>query len=327
MESGAIVEERAPGAPETRPARDKGRRNVIIGLGLYAAATVALISFTGVLLARETIFLWLLVGLLTVSLTDVRGFARGVIFDWLPFYLILVGYDLLRGYVGNNPLFQPHFLPQIDADKFLFGGTVPTVWLQDRLYEAGQLPWYDVFSWAVYLTHYFMIFIAAAYLWRAARLRFLEFRAMVLTLSIAAFVTYALVPAAPPWMANDNGLIAPVTRVTGSVWAELGVTPAAAIWDKGNSLYNPVAALPSLHAAFPMLLCLYFWRSGPIARILGVGYVLAMAWTLVYSAEHYVFDVLLGWAYAFFVYFGVRWARARWSEWRARTDRGKEVAT
>lgn len=320
MESGAIVEDRSTELPRAEPARvrDTKRRNAIIGLGLYAVATVALFSFTGVLLARETVFLWLLVGLLTVSLTDVRGFARGVIFDWLPFYLILVGYDLLRGYVGNNPLFQPHFLPQIDADKFLFDGAVPTIWLQDRLYEAGHLPWYDVFAWAVYLTHYFMIFIAAAYLWRVSRRRFLEFRAMVLTLSIAAFVTYALVPAAPPWMANDNGLIPPVARVTGSVWTELGVYPAAAIWDKGNSLYNPVAALPSLHAAFPMLLCLFFWRNGTLARVLGVGYVLAMGWTLVYGAEHYVFDVLLGWVYAAFVYCAVRWVRAKAGERRRR---------
>ena len=319
MESGAIAEERAGDAPQPRPARNGRRRNALIGLGAYVVATIILISFTGLLLARESIFLWLLVGLLAVSFADVRGFARGVIFDWLPFYLILVGYDLLRGYVGSNPLFAPHFLPQIDADRFLFGGTIPTVWLQERLYEVGQLPWYDLLSWAVYLTHYFMIFIAAAYLWRVSRRRFLEFRAMVLVLSIAAFLTYALVPAAPPWMANDHNLIGSVARVTGSVWSELGVSPAASIWDKGTSLYNPVAALPSLHAAFPMLLCCYFWRSGTLARVLGAGYVLAMGWTLVYGGEHYVFDVLLGWVYAVGVYFGVRWVRARWVERRERS--------
>jgi len=41
-----------------------------------------------------------------------------------------------------------------------------------------------------------------------------------------------------------------------------------------------------------------------------------MCWTLVYGGEHYVFDVLLGWIYAVAVYFGVIWARARWSERR-----------
>ncbi|HEU4803787.1 MAG TPA: phosphatase PAP2 family protein [Solirubrobacterales bacterium] len=316
MESGAIAEKRATEAPPVEDVQGNGRRIALIGLGAYVIATIVLFSFTGVLLARETIFLWLLVGLLTVSLTDVRGFARGVIFDWLPFYLILVGYDFLRGFVGANPLFPPHYLPQIDADKFLFGGVVPTVWLQERLYDVGQLPWYDVFSWAVYMSHYFMVFVIAAILWRVSHLRFLEFRAMVLALSIAAFATYALVPAAPPWMAADHLMIGPVTRVTGSVWTELGVHPAASIWDKGDSLYNTVAALPSLHAAFPMLICCFFWRSGWLARVLGVAYVLAMGWTLVYGGEHYVFDVLLGWVYAVAVYFGVIWARARWSERR-----------
>jgi len=67
-----------------------------------------------------------------------------------------------------------------------------------------------------------------------------------------------------------------------------------------------------------MLLCCYFWRRGPLARVLGVAYVLAMGWTLVYGGEHYVFDVLLGWTYAVSVYFGVRWVRARWAERRAR---------
>ncbi|HET6832098.1 MAG TPA: phosphatase PAP2 family protein [Solirubrobacterales bacterium] len=326
MESGTITEPRAESAT-TVPGRDTRRRNALIGLGAYIAATVALISFTGILLARESIFLWLLVGVLAVSFADVRGFARGVIFDWLPFYVILVAYDLLRGYVGHSPLFEPYFLPQIDADRLLFGDTVPTVWLQERLYEVGQLPWYDFASWAVYLTHYFVVFVVAAYLWRVSRPRFLEFRAMVLTLSIAAFLTYALVPAAPPWMASDHGLIGSVARVPGSVWTELGVAPAASIWDKGTSLYNPVAALPSLHAAFPMLLLCVFWRSGTPARALGIAYVLAMGWTLVYGGEHYVFDVLLGWTYAVAVYFGVRWVRARWSDRRARAPAAAAAGT
>ena len=47
-----------------------------------------------------------------------------------------------------------------------------------------------------------------------------------------------------------------------------------------------------------MLLCCFFWRQGPSPASLGIGYVLAMAWTLVYGGEHYVFDVLLGWIYA-----------------------------
>ena len=195
---------------------------------------------------------------------------------------------------------------------------VPTVWLQERIYEIGQLPWYDVFSWAVYLTHYFMVFIAAAYLWRVSHLRFLEFRAMVLTLSIAAFVTYALVPAAPPWMAADRlhdrprrpGHRQRLDRARGLAGGgDLGQGQLALQPGRGAA----VAARRVPDAALP-----FFWRSGRFIRVLGVGYVLAMAWTLVYGGEHYVFDVLLGWIYAVAVFFGVRWVRAKLGGRRSR---------
>jgi membrane-associated phospholipid phosphatase len=126
-------------------------------------------------------------------------------------------------------------------------------------------------------------------------------------------------------MANDHHLIGEVARIPGSVWTELGIAPAASIWDKGTSLYNPVAALPSLHAACPMLLLCFFWRNGAVARGLGIAYVLAMGWVLVYGGEHYVFDVLLGWVYAVAVFLSVRWIRRRLGERRARS-RGEPAA-
>ena len=36
-----------------------------------------------------------------------------------------------------------------------------------------------------------------------------------------------------------------------------------------------------------------------------VAYALAMAFTLVYTADHFVFDILLGWAYVIVVVLGV----------------------
>jgi hypothetical protein len=63
-----------------------------------------------------------------------------------------------------------------------------------------------------------------------------------------------------------------------------------------------VGALPSLHAAYPFLLMLFFWRRAGRWRPLLVGYTLAMAVTLVYSADHFVFDILAGWTYASVVY-------------------------
>ena len=58
-----------------------------------------------------------------------------------------------------------------------------------------------------------------------------------------------------------------------------------------------MAAVPSLHAAYTLLITLFLWRLSRRARPLLALYPLAMAFALVYTAEHYVVDILLGWAY------------------------------
>jgi membrane-associated phospholipid phosphatase len=76
--------------------------------------------------------------------------------------------------------------------------------------------------------------------------------------------------------------------------------------EKGAAYSNPVAAMPSLHAAIPMMLALFFWtRVRWWLRVVLVVYVLAMGLTLVYAGEHYVIDVLVGWLYAAISVFAV----------------------
>ncbi len=88
------------------------------------------------------------------------------------------------------------------------------------------------------------------------------------------------------------------------VWQHVGLKAATALFTHGSEFANNVAAMPSLHAAYPMLILLFFWSSArrPV-RVLLVGYVLAMAFSLVYSGEHFVADEVAGWACAIAVYF------------------------
>jgi len=97
------------------------------------------------------------------------------------------------------------------------------------------------------------------------------------------------------------------------VWDRLGVSSMQSVYEN-SSLVNTVAAMPSLHAAYPFMLLLFFWRSGWAVRA-GLGaYTLAMAFALVYGGEHFVADILAGWALAalaFGVVDGLRRARRR----------------
>jgi membrane-associated phospholipid phosphatase len=62
---------------------------------------------------------------------------------------------------------------------------------------------------------------------------------------------------------------------------------------------------------------LFFWRSAGRWRWLLPIYPLAMAFSLVYTGEHYVVDILLGWLYAVVVYFVGTWLMDRWAARRA----------
>ena len=91
--------------------------------------------------------------------------------------------------------------------------------------------------------------------------------------------------------------MASVDRIVPIVWGRLGVPTAQSIYENGDFV-NPVAAMPSLHAAFPLMLLLFFWSSGRWVRLALGSYTLAMAFTLVYGGEHFVADVVAGWAMA-----------------------------
>ncbi len=298
-------------------AADRGRLLTAAGLAVFIIVSLAAVAAKGVFLSRDVIFLWVLLGLLAVSLSDINGYLRGVLTDWLPFFGALFAYDLLRGVLADS-LFAAHTFPQIRADEFLFGGAVPSVWLQERLFDPAAFHWYDFAAWAVYLTHFFAVFLVAAYLWRRAQPSFRRFRNLILALTAAAFVTYMLFPAVPPWLASDGGNLGETQRVVGAVWSEIGVSPAAALWEKGSSFANEVAAIPSLHTAYPVMILLFFWPTGSgRVRALCLAYALAMSLTLVYTGEHYVADVLLGWAYAAGIYVAFGRLSVPWRE-RAR---------
>jgi membrane-associated phospholipid phosphatase len=283
--------------PSTATSAERARWLTVGGLLAFLAGSVAFVAANGLILSRDWLFAWLLLGLLAVSLADVRRWARGVIVDWLPLMAVLLLYDLSRP-VSEWLGARPHVLPQLDADRWLAGARIPSLRLQDALFHPGTAHWYDFAVFAVYLSHFFVTLAVAAALWRVAYPRFRRFRALVVGLASAGFATYVLFPAVPPWLAGYEGRIAPVHRVVAEMWGQVGIQPAQAMFENHGEFYNQVAALPSLHAAYPMLLLLFFWADGRWVR-LGLGaYVLAMAFTLVYTGEHYVSDVLVGWAYA-----------------------------
>src|SRR5581483_10998875 len=156
----------------------------------YGVAFGVYCSRDGVPFGREQMLIWLGLGLLAFSLASLgRSLAAGLV-DWVPFAGVLVLYDLARGVADNTGL-PAHVWPQIDADKVIGLGTVPTVWLQRQLWHGRHdLRWWDYAAWGVYITHFFATLVVAAVLWIAARHLYRRFVAMVVTLAVLGFATY-----------------------------------------------------------------------------------------------------------------------------------------
>jgi membrane-associated phospholipid phosphatase len=276
-----------------------------LGVTAFIGGSVFMVARKGLFIQTDTVFLWVIAGLVALSLTDLRRFGPRLILDWLPLALLFVLYDYSRNL--SNWLGTPtHSSLQIHFDELLFGKPLLTIKLQHWLGQTKVVrPWeYGLFG--VYMTHFFLALTIAGLLWRFAYPRFRQFRTQLVVLYTLGFVTYVLYPADPPWLvANRLHELPTIYRVVFEVWGHLGLHTAGSIVEGGNELGNQLAAVPSLHAATSLFICLFFWRGArPWLRAVMATYVLAMAFTLVYGGEHYVFDVVVGWSYAIAVVAG-----------------------
>jgi hypothetical protein len=269
---------------------------------LYTIAVIIFLIVFKVFWSPDVLFLVFL------TIFAVYGHGKEYIRKFTPFVALLVSYDALRGVV---PLISKrvNYTPMINFDKWLFHGHLPVNILQGWLYH-GTLHWYDYYFYFVYMLHFLAPFIIAALIWKYRPGRYWQFAAALLTLSYAAFITYIIFPAAPPWMASDAHLIPKITKLSSQIWWAWGVRSVPTIYASFNP--NPVAAVPSLHAAYPMLDLLFVHKFfGRKAAIPFAIYPISVWIGVVYLGEHYVFDVLMGILYAVGTFYATEFVIAK----------------
>jgi membrane-associated phospholipid phosphatase len=300
------------------------KRLRIAGFTVYAGTLAYFTAVGGVPTARLPLAGIIVTGLLLTRLG--QGWRRlgQVVVDWAPFTAVLLLYDRTRG-IADTLGVPLHERDIVHAERWVFGGIDPTVWLQNHLYDSAHplvVHWYDAACTLVYTSHFLATPVVAAILWLRARKLWIRYISRVIVLSFSGLITYVLFPEAPPWLAARDGYLAPVARLSarGWIWLHAGnVNTTLAEAQTAGS--NAVAAMPSLHTAFATLIALFI---GSLLRTrwryLLALYPLAMAFTLVYTGEHYILDCVAGVLYALVVHFGIR----RWE--RGRAARGDDPA-
>lgn len=223
------------------------------------------------------------------------------------FYIIYwVIYDGMR-VIPNFEVNPVHIAQPYDLEKMLFGIQVDGARLTPNEYWAQNLhPALDFIAGISYLSWVPLPMLFSLYLLKTDREMLIRFSASFLFANLVGFVIYYLYPAAPPWYYAAYGNVESFD-IPGSAaylvrFDELVGLPIFTNMYTKNA--NVFAAIPSLHAAYPLILTYYGFK----ARLKWMHWLFALTiigiwFGALYSSHHYLIDLLLGAFCAFFAIF------------------------
>ena len=162
---------------------------------------------------------------------------------------------------------------------------------------------------------------ALAWLYRRRAPGYVTLRNTIIATWLLALPVYAAFPVAPPRLA-DVGMVDTITSHTG-----LGLNSKLT-----TSFYNPLAAVPSLHAGFALAVSLAVAAAvgGTWRRVLALAWAPLVCLSVVATGNHFVFDIVAGFAITGLGYAVGRLARGprsrRFGEITDASDRRREQA-
>lgn len=256
----------------------------------------AIVAFARSDLRFEHIAVIAIVAALTLIGPRTNELLRGL----YPLGLVFILYDGMRPFQRLGLTESRVFLCDLRAfEARLFGAHGNTLHDYWQAHPSAAL---DVLCAIPYATFILWSALGAIWLYFEDRPAMRRFMWGFLLLNVAGFITYHVVPAAPPWYFHTHGCVVDLATKASEgpalarVDALLGFAYFHGMYGKASSVFG---ALPSLHCAYPLLLVLEGWRAfGPKLRVASVAYYLAMVFSAVYLDHHWVTDALLGSAYA-----------------------------
>lgn len=287
--------------------RLRNERLLLLGLACYALLMGTLVLRNQTAITPDVVVVAVALG----GILLLRS--RSWLSDWLPIVALLLAYELMRG-LADDAGFPLHMEDLIVAERLIGLGQLPTQVLQEAMRPVAGIDIVALVSTGVYMFHFLVPIITGILLWKWRRDQFHDFMAALIVLSMAAFVTYLLFPAAPPWFAANAGVLNGVdglpliAYLKPETFADVG----AALGLNGNDVYdkvfyaagpNDVAAWPSLHVAYPFLAFLVLRRAfGRVAWVVA-GYAAIVGFSVVYTGDHWVHDCIAGAAFAYISYY------------------------
>jgi hypothetical protein len=228
-----------------------------------------------------------------------------------PLATVAVVYDAMR-FVKNIGISPENIhvcdLREHELALFGVGSGASRMTLQD-FFLVHHWDWLDVYCAVPYGTFIFVSMVFGVFLYLRSFVALQRYGWTFLCMNLAAFATYHIYPAAPPWYfhvthscvadmathASEGSHLANVDRI-------LGIPYFNSFYGRSADVFG---AVPSLHVAYPLLILIEGWALfGPIRRGFAILFTVSMCFAAIYLDHHYVIDVLLGLTYAI----GIRYA-------------------
>ncbi len=215
-----------------------------------------------------------------------------------PLFIYMICYSSLKILHDYNPF--PILVKKLyDLEVQFFGvdvnGTKVTLC---EYFNEHIHPFFDIVAGTFYITWApFPILFGIYIFFKNKRKLVFDFWLCFLLANIFGFIIYILLPAAPPWyylqygdnlMVNAPGEPAGLARFDEMI----GFPLYHGMYSQGT---NTFGALPSMHAAFPLVLSFYSLKYGnKVLSTLFIISLLSIWFGAVYSNHHYIIDVLMG---------------------------------
>ena len=224
--------------------------------------------------------------------------SRSFILGFSIFIIFWIIYDSMR-LVPNYTVSIPHIKEPYELEKSLFGiyfnGNLLT---PNEYFAFNNNKFLDFLSGFFYINWMPVPIGFGIFLYVKDKYLFLKYSLAFLFINLLGFCIYYLYPAAPPWYVElygfDLHIGVPGNRAGLIRFDELvGIPVFANIYNKNA---NVLAAMPSLHSAYPIVVLFYAVKKGVSlsAKILFSIFMAGIWFAAVYSGHHYIIDVLAG---------------------------------
>lgn len=283
---------------ESQPPHEQDRRHLSRAMLVLLTGYVALILV--LMVARGAYMSPDLFVVLALVIAVVLGRTRLFLRDWLPFAAIFLAWESMRG-LADEMGATVHSDDIIAIERFFFGGRVPSEVLQAAFHRDGVVSPLDLFTTFLYVAHFALPLVVAFAFWVAERRLYYRYLMALMLMSFAAFICYLLIPVAPPRFAYAYGEGLAVTDIARKTFEQLHFAPVTT-WLYGSISGNPVAAMPSLHSAYPLLAFLFVRKRWPRVSLILLAWSAAIWFAVVYLGHHYAIDVAAGILFAIGAY-------------------------